>query len=60
METYEIRLFNNHGQTSLIYKTMCVSDEHAKETLERIEAPYTRFQIWRGMTRIAEGWRIAA
>ena len=57
MGTHEIRLINEDGDTSLVYLTSCASDEHARDTLARINAPYARFEIWRGLRKVAEGPR---
>jgi hypothetical protein len=59
MESHEIRLINERGETSLVYLAQCASDEHAKETLARVEAPFARFEIWRGLQKVAEGEREA-
>lgn len=57
MGTYEIRLLNEHGDTVLIYKTSCVDDEHALETVRRIQTPFARYEIWRELDLIADGVR---
>jgi len=57
MGTYEIRLLNERGESVLIYKTACLDDEHAKETVARIQTPYARYEIWYGLNLIADGAR---
>ena len=53
---YEIRFLKADGTTSLIFVTSCASDEHARETAERMmKDGFARFEIWRGTARVADG-----
>lgn len=56
MPTYEMRLTNKRGKTTLVYNVECADDQQAREkilTLEDIH--YVRYEIWRGMDLLAEG-----
>jgi hypothetical protein len=56
MEAYEIRLINADGSTALLYVTQCASDADAIHTAQTIKhATCERFEIWRGLHKIAEG-----
>lgn len=57
MSTYEIRLLNDSGASVLVYTANCASDEHAKETLRKIDLPYARFEIWHDLERVMQGER---
>jgi hypothetical protein len=58
MSSYEIRLLNGEGRLSLIYMTMCASDDEAKDKIrDVINMPYSHFEIWRDMELISEGDR---
>lgn len=59
MDRHEIRLLNERGETALVYLVPCVSDEHAKETVAKMTTPFARFEIWRGLQKVAEGSREA-
>jgi hypothetical protein len=56
MRSYEIRLLDDQDRPSLIYMTMCVSDDEAKDKILAMrDMPYSRFEIWRDIEKIAEG-----
>jgi hypothetical protein len=51
---YEIRFLKADGSTSLVFVTSCASDEHARETAQRMmKAEFASFEIWRGQQRVA-------
>ena len=51
---YEIRFLKGDGTTSLVFVTSCASDEHARETAQRMMMKeFARFEIWRGQQRVA-------
>lgn len=54
---YELVLLNENGAAKVIYKTDCLNDEAAKRMILQIKTPYTRYEIWRDMEKIAEGGR---
>lgn len=50
---YEIRFLNADGSTSLVFVTSCASDEHARETAERMKtAEFAGVEIWHGHQRV--------
>lgn len=52
---YEIRFFKGDGATSLVFVTSCASDEHARETAERMmKGKFTGYEIRRGQTLVAK------
>ena len=55
---YELRLLERDGRTIGVYAFNCSSDEKAKARIFTItDQLYDRFEIWKGMERIAEGGR---
>lgn len=52
---YEIRFLKADGTTSLMFVTSCASDEHARETAERMmKDEFSGYEIWRGQTRVMQ------
>jgi len=54
---YELRLMEADGRTVGLYSFHSSDDEHARASIFAISEPYARYEIWRGMEKIAEGPR---
>lgn len=54
---YELRLLETGGRTIGLYSFDCRDDDHARASIFAISEPYARYEIWRGMEKIAEGSR---
>lgn len=53
---YEIRFLKADGTTSLVFVTSAASDNHARETAQRMmKNGFASFEIWRGQTCVAKG-----
>jgi len=48
MKHYEIRVFNSHGKTSLIFHQLHVNDRAAIQAAKEV-AGEQAFDLWRGM-----------
>ena len=55
--SYELVLLGEQGAPKVIYATDCANDEAARRLILQIGIPYARYEIWRGMEKIAEGVR---
>ena len=55
---YEIRFLNADGTMSLMFVTSCVSNEHARETAERMMPDgVAGYEIWHGQCCVAKETR---
>jgi hypothetical protein len=55
---YEIRLYGASGGLRLLYVTNSINEEHVRQCLDGIrDIDYTRFEIWQGYAKVADGLR---
>jgi hypothetical protein len=58
MSSYELRLLDAQGRTQAILKFESDSDMRAKARVKHIIERYYRFELWRGMSLVAGGFRV--
>lgn len=57
MLTFEIRLLDSEGGTTMIHVTACDTVEQACERLAGIRGvSYARYEIWQGGHKVSEGF----
>lgn len=53
---YELRLLDRNGHTTRVFRSRQPSDNDARNVILRIrDVDYSRYELWRGMTKIDEG-----
>jgi len=53
---YDLRLIGDDGRSNVM-RFARASDAAAREVILSVREPYARYELWRGMERIAEGPR---
>jgi hypothetical protein len=57
--TYEIRLLDRDGGTTLVYFLQCANEGDARDRVNRLQdVSYDRYELWDGLLKIGEGPRL--
>ena len=54
---YELRLIGDDGHMVNVLAFRRGSDDAARQAILEVREPYARYELWRGMDKIADGGR---
>jgi hypothetical protein len=57
LREYELRLIAGDGKPPNVLRFTRATDEAASQFVLTVKEPYERFELWRGMDKIADGPR---